>query len=171
MEEFAHRRRGSVIHREHVVGCSGLDLEGASSVTALGVTIYLTDNAGGPYSLLKLGGNSSSILNMSASTEGDFAGVLFWHDCGGTTEECAGLTHNLRGTPGYGMEGLLYFPDSHVYIRGTADAAGGSSDCLMLIANTIEMNGTSGLDVNNACSNFGGLEDIFVADLRLRIVH
>ena len=97
--------------------------------------------------------------------------MLFWHDCGGTAEECAGLTHNLRGTPDYGIEGLLYFPDSDVYVRGTADATGGSSDCLMLIANTIELNGTTGMNLDNGCSNFGGLDDIFVADLSLRLVN
>ena len=155
----------------YIIKDGPLEIAGGAGVTARGVTFYLTDEAGGPYSLVDFKGTSSSFLDMSASTEGDYTGVLFWHDCGGTTEECAGLTHNLRGTPGYGMEGLLYFPDSHVYIRGTADAAGGSSECLMLIANTIEMNGTSGLTVNNACSNFGGLDDIFIADLRLMLVN
>ena len=73
---------------------------------------------------------------------------------------------NSLGASSYG-EATAKYPE----IRGTADAAGGSADCLMIVANTIEMNGTSGLDVNNACSNFGGLDDIFVADLRLRLMH
>ncbi len=100
------------------------------------------------------------------------AGVLFWHECGGApSAACEDLTHNLRGTSGYGMEGLVYLPDSEVYIRGTSDADGGANDCLVLIANTIKMNGTTGLNVNNACADYGGLDDIFVADLRLRLVH
>jgi hypothetical protein len=50
------------------------------------------------------------------------------------------------------MEGLLYFPEAHIYVRGTADAIGDATDCLMLIANTIEFNGTTGINVNNGCS-------------------
>ncbi len=41
----------------------------------------------------------------------------------------------------------------------------------MLIANTIEFNGDTGVNVNNGCSNYNGLDDIFVADLKLRVVH
>ncbi len=41
----------------------------------------------------------------------------------------------------------------------------------MLIANTIGMNGTTGMTLDNGCSNFGGLDDIFVANPNLRLVH
>ncbi len=41
----------------------------------------------------------------------------------------------------------------------------------MRIADTIEMNGTTGMNLDNGCSNFGGLDDIFVANPNLRLEH
>jgi hypothetical protein len=155
----------------YVIKDGPLEIAGGSGVVGEGITFYLTDQPGGPYSLVDFKGTSNTVLDLKAPTDGEYAGVLFWHDCGGTVEECAGLTHNMRGTPGYGMEGLLYFPEAHIYVRGTADAIGDATDCLMLIANTIEFNGTTGINVNNGCSNYNGLDDIFIADLKLRLVH
>ncbi len=155
-----------------------LNFPGNAGVVGEGVTFYLTDS-GDPYSLIDFRGTTNTMLNLSAPEPTYFAetnssislaGVLFWHDCGGTPEDCAAQTHNLRGTSGYGMAGLVYIPESKVYIRGTSDADGGDTDCLVLIANTIQMNGTTGLNVDNTCANYG-LDDMFVADLRLRLVH
>ena len=41
----------------------------------------------------------------------------------------------------------------------------------MRIANTIEKNGTTGMNLDNGCSDFGGLDDIFVANPNLLPEH
>ncbi len=171
---------GTATHADslYIIKDGPLNFPGNAGVVGEGVTFYLKDD-GDPYSLIDFRGTTNTMLNLSAPEPTYFAqadssislaGVLFWHDCGGTPEDCAGQTHNLRGTSGYGMEGLIYVPESKVYIRGTSDADGGDTDCLVLIANTIQMNGTTGLNVDNTCADYG-LDDIFIADLRLRLVH
>jgi hypothetical protein len=169
----------------YVIKDGHLEIPGNAGIVGRGVTFYLTDEDGaaaGDRALIDFKGTSSTFLDLSAPKPEYFpedalasdtlSGVLFWHNCGGAkSEACEDLTHNLRGTPNDGMEGLIYIPDSHVYVRGTADATGGNSQCLVLIANTIELNGTTGLNVDNSCADYGGLDGIFVAELRLRLVH
>ncbi len=126
----------------------------------LGVGFYLT----GTNSVVNFKGTSD--IALKAPTTGPLKGFIFYED----PDNPPTLQHTLRGTSGGGYDGVLYF-QGDVELKGTADSGLGAltSDCTVLIADTVYFNGTTGLDADDSCSDFGGAP-VGVGDLVLRIV-
>ena len=126
----------------------------------LGVGFYLT----GTNSVVNFKGTSN--MALKAPTSGPLEGFIFYEDPDNPPTQL----HTLRGTNSGGYEGVLYF-QGDVELKGTADSGlgGATSDCTMLIADTVYFNGTTGLDADATCSGTGG-PPTGVGDLVLRLV-
>ncbi len=83
--------------------------------------------------------------------------------------------HQFRGTPAGGYQGIMYFPESEVVFKGTADSdlaqADGIGICTILITDTVYFNGTTAFNASaDGCG--GGFEIPPVgAELVMRMVH
>ena len=107
-------------------------------------------------------------VTLSAATIGDLQGFVF----AGDKENPADDAHVMRGTPAGGYEGIIYFPDAAVEIKGNSIAGGDpTSDCLILISDTIYFNGTTGanMTLDNSCGDYAGL-DVFNMTLFYKLV-
>lgn len=117
----------------YVLDGAGLKFSAQSSVVGEGVTFYFTKNSGTADNIsIQAGAN----VTLSASTEGDLAGVLFYHDRGAPTN----VTHNLTGGSSMNLEGILYFPNQGLSFSGGASV---DSTASMMIANTVSFTGHS----------------------------
>jgi hypothetical protein len=71
----------------------------------------------------------------------------------------------LNGGVGSTISGFIYAPTAHVDFTGNS-AASGSGECIRIVANTIEMTGTS--DVSTDCEEeLGGLAMYVERQLRI----
>jgi hypothetical protein len=101
-----------------------------SQLNAPGVTFYLTNGAS-----LKLGGNAA--VNLSAPTQGPFAGLLFF---GSRTNAAASQT--ITGTSDSTLQGAIYMPGSDVQFTGNSSVTNG---CTQVIGRTVTFSGNSSL--------------------------
>jgi hypothetical protein len=118
-----------------------------------GVTIILTtaSASGGTVGTLTLGSNA--VLNLNAPSSGSFAGMVLIQDSNGlptgtTIDNPANAQANATET----LSGLVYFPDTAVTFQGTPVATG--PQCLVLVANTVSLQGNPGF-ATNGCSSIG----------------
>ena len=148
-----------------VVFCGGLKITGASASTVVfagdivisggefeiqasvsidsdinGTGFYLMDAArvnwhGSP------GGDGA--VGLVAQYAGALKDFVFFEDPNSVLPD--GVSHSLRGTPLGAFDGILYFQNSDVEFKGTADALIGITDggCSILIADEIYFNGTT----------------------------
>ena len=106
---------------------AGVTANGVTNVSGSNVTIY--NNSGS----LVING---SVVNLSAPTTGNTAGVLFYQNPADTNAFVA------NGSGG-GYAGMIYFPTSQLTINGTL------SQWLLLVGSTVVING-SGTNVSSA---------------------
>ena len=119
-----------------------------------GVTIILTaPPGGGTVGTVSLGTNANP--NLNAPNTGPFAGMVLIQDSNGlpaadhlpnpdTVSAQANATETLSG--------LVYFPQAAVTFQGTPAATG--PQCLVLVANTVAMQGNPGF-ATSGCSGIG----------------
>jgi Putative Flp pilus-assembly TadE/G-like len=106
---------------------AGVTANGVTNVSGSGVTIY--NNSG---SLIING----SVVNLSAPTTGNTAGVLFY-------QNPADSNAFVANGSGGGYAGMIYFPSSTLTINGTL------SQWLLLVGSNVVING-SGTNVSSA---------------------
>lgn len=124
----------------YVLDGAGLKFSAQSNVAGDGVSFYLTENSGAADNIsIQAGAN----VSLSATTSGDLAGVLFYHDRNSPTN----VTHSLTGGSSMDLEGILYFPSQDLNFSGGTSLDTSAS---MIIANTVSFTGQSHL---------GNLED------------
>ena len=147
---------GDYIIREGALDIGGnIAIDGSS-----GVGFYLQDTG----SVVNFKGTSDMTL-VAQSNGSALDGFIFFEDQKDPQE-----SHTLRGTNGGGYDGVLYF-DGDVEMKGTADAGlGVTSDCTVLIADTIYFNGTTGLDADSSCAGEGPSLPPGVGDMIVRLV-
>jgi hypothetical protein len=118
---------------------SGLKFQAGSTVNGTGVTFYLTSTTGSTCSacLISMNGNPSGTL--SAPTSGSLQGILFFGDRSVTTTGAS----TIQGNSSFSLAGAAYLPHSALTMSG--DATGQQ---IMLIANTVSMNGNVTLSIN-----------------------
>jgi hypothetical protein len=88
-------------------------------------------------------GGSASV-GLYAQDSGPLKDFIFFEDPNSTVEDPN--DHSLRGTPLGAFEGILFFQNSDVEFKGTADALLGvdpDGGCSILIADEIYFNGTT----------------------------
>ena len=95
-------------------------------VTGSGVTIFLGDGVGTQF-------NGTATINLSAPTEGPYAGLLFFGDREGERQ-----SHVFNGGAGSSLTGALYLPAHDVEYAGNFTGADG---CLQVVARTVSWTG------------------------------
>jgi hypothetical protein len=134
---------------------SGATLECTScSNGGAGVTLILTaPSGGGTVGTATLGSNAD--LDLNAPNTGPFAGMVLIQDSNGlpagdSLPNPDDFSMQANGTET--LSGLVYFPDAAVTFQGTPFASG--PQCLVLVANTIGLQGNPSL-ATNGCSSLG----------------
>jgi hypothetical protein len=119
------------------------DVGSQAVVNAQGVTIVLTSRnaASSPRSVAGVDINGGATLNMTASTSGAYAGILFFQDRLATNQ-----IHKINGNAESTLQGAIYFPKSTVEFTGTM---GMTINCIQMVAWRLTFNGTS--NVTNVC--------------------
>lgn len=107
-------------------------------ITGSGVTIFLGDGVGTQF-------NGTATINLSAPTEGPYAGLLFFGAREGERQ-----SHVFNGGAGSSLTGALYLPGHDVEYAGNFTGADG---CLQVVARTVNWTGTA--DIAADCSARG----------------
>jgi len=116
------------------------DLDIKGTVTGEGVVFYIKNGS------VTVNGDAS--LSLTAPTTGEYAGMLFISDAFNTS------SHTFNGNGATDLNGYLYFPKGDLtYIGNNAT----SSNCLRIVANTVEMSGSSTLR-SDCSAELGGRE-------------
>lgn len=93
-----------------------------------GVTIFLLDG-----SSLTMNGNHT--IDLSPPTSGPYAGITIFQGRDNAQEL------KINGSSTSKISGFVYAPNAHIFFAGNSSS--GSSDCVRLVGDTIEMTGTS----------------------------
>ena len=97
--------------------------------------------------------NSLAVLNLNAPSSGTFAGMVLIQDSNGLP---AGTTinspSNAQANSTETLSGLVYFPGTAVTFQGTPAATG--PQCLVLVANTVALQGNPGF-ATSGCPSLG----------------
>ena len=104
----------------------GISMGGQTTITGSGVTIYL--QSGG----VSMAGGAS--INLSAPSSGDWQGILFYQDRANTS------TVTLVGGTNQAMNGVLYFPSSHLTYTGGSDT---TATATTIVSKTLSLVGNS----------------------------
>lgn len=121
------------------------NVSGGGTVRGTGVTLVFTSSTGFNYPTVSISG--SSILQLSAPTSGNFAGIAFYGD----RNMPVGTTFTFSGGTSQNIAGALYLP------RGKITWSGGSSaymGCTRVIGDTIVFSGQASLGAQ--CATVGG---------------
>ena len=129
----------------YIFDASDLTLQSnAASLTGTNVTLIFMN--GGLFRNVNGG-----LINLTAKTSGDYAGVLMYVDRD-TTPVGTNLTFN--GNQNSTMEGVLYFPTVDLKIDGASTT---TSECTHVIGYTVEFTGNAKL-ANTNCEGVGTTE-------------
>ena len=112
-----------------------------------GVAMYI---AGGWVSVA-----NGSVLNLSAQTSGTYKGIAMFGFMSGSTVSFNNANSTSSSTPGFAVNGLLFFPAATMTLTGSSGGSRTFGDCLIMVAKTITMSSGS-LNFGNACSDFSG---------------
>ena len=119
----------------YVIRDGPLTLLGAGAISGQGVTFFLT----GTGAVVNFAALSS--LDLTAPTQGDLAGILFFQD-----PDTAG-THIWLGTSTANLQGVIYFPSGNL-LSQSATRITPQDSCTVLIANSIEFLVNSGVSID-----------------------
>jgi hypothetical protein len=125
-----------------------------SHITGSGVTIYNTfdptshNNSANTFSPININANSS--VNLTATTTGTYAGILFFDDraaptgnnCGNGHQSCA---DNYGGGSSAVYQGTIYDRNNGITLYGNSSL---NAQYTIVVADTISLVGTSGLNDN-----------------------
>jgi hypothetical protein len=114
-----------------------------------GVTIILTSSnaASSPSSIATLNVNGGATINLTASTVGTYAGILFYQD---RRAQDSG-SNTMNGNASSKLQGALYFPSQEIAFSGTS---GMITDCLQLVGLRLTFSGNTSI-ANNCPSGSG----------------
>jgi Flp pilus assembly protein TadG len=124
-----------------------LDLNGFTLSTANGsaVTIVFSGTAGSyTHAPTDNSTGQGGILNVQAPNASSalFPGVAIYQDPSLTT----GVDVTYKGNnPQWDITGAVYLPNSNVQISGDVSQSTNGADCLVMVANTVSVNGTSNI--------------------------
>ena len=106
-----------------------IKLGGNGTLTGLGVTLFLMENA-------SITLNANQVVKLSAPETGPYAGITIYQAKGNTNALL------LNGGSGSTITGFVYAPDAHITFTGNS-AMAGTGECVRVVGDTIEMTGTS----------------------------
>jgi hypothetical protein len=158
-----------VLKGQAAAGANGgkdeFNLRANTAIEGLNVAFYLADAD----IAINWGGSATTDLIGRQYPDDPMNGFLFYAD---TSNEGP---HQFRGTPAGGYQGIMYFPESDVVFKGTADSdlaqADGEGICSILIADTFYFNGTTAFNASSSGCGDGFEIPPVGAQLVLRLVH
>jgi Flp pilus assembly protein TadG len=125
-----------------------LECTTCSTATGAGVTIIFTAGPANTIGAPTMKSNPT-IDNLSAPTSGTYASLLMVQDT------VAGATYTTTakfyGTPGQSLNGLVYTPHSNLDFQGNPSI---TNSCLLVVANTLSLNGNSSLATGGCPATF-----------------
>lgn len=135
----------------YYVDSGTFSLGAQATLNGTGVTIILTSSSAGtnPNSVATLNINGGATVNLSATTTGTYAGVLFYQD----RRALDSGTNQMNGNASSFLQGAFYFPSQELQFSGTA---GMSTDCLQLVSKRVTFIGNS--SVANDCPTNSGAQ-------------
>jgi hypothetical protein len=115
-----------------------IDLKG--DFTCVHCTLVLTNQSTATNATIgTLSSNAQATNNISAPTNGPFAGIAIYQD-----RRSTGQTDKINGGSGSVISGALYFPKDALWINGSGSAA---AMCAMFVGWTLTFTGNSGISV------------------------
>ena len=111
-----------------------IKLGGNGTLTGLGVTIFLMENA-------SITLNANQVIKLSPPETGPYAGITIYQAKGNTNALL------LNGGSGSTITGFIYAPDAHINFTGNS-AMAGAGECVRVVGDTIEMTGTSNVSTD-----------------------
>lgn len=116
----------------YVIYGGGLDARNNSRLTGSAVTIFVVLNG-------SLAINSTAILNLTAPTNGTYAGIVIFES---RSVPLGVASHSIPIAATGRVEGVVYTPRSALQVTGVgSQPANGSAQALALIANTLRLTG------------------------------
>ncbi|PWE18373.1 hypothetical protein DDZ18_01850 [Marinicauda salina] len=130
--------RGDITMEPGVYVVSGdVTANGNSNIVGDGVTIYVRNNG-------RVRMNGTATVDLTAPSSGTYAGVLFFGD----RNNGSAVDAIFNGTADSSLEGVLYFPNQEVMMRGDFN---GSAGCTRVISRWVDVSGNTSFDSN--CAN------------------
>jgi hypothetical protein len=113
----------------------GLTTSGNASMSGSNLTFYNTFNASYSYAPISISGNGS--VNLSATTSGSLAGMLFFQD-----RNAPAGPQSFTGNSNQTLVGALYFPRSQLNYTGNSAS---TIENISIIANKVSFTGNASL--------------------------
>lgn len=131
-------------------------------ITGTNVTIVLTSTtaATNPSSIATVNINGGATVNLTSSTSGDFAGVLFYQD----RRALDSGTNKINGNSSSSYEGGFYFANQEMLFNGTS---GMQTKCIQMVVKRVTFTGNN--NVANQCRTDPGSPKAFTV-VRVRLV-
>lgn len=127
--------QGGLATGEYIIDDGDFNVSAQTVVSGAGVSIFLTaDIADDIGTINKVNGGAD--LTLSAPTEGEYKGILFYQDSRATTSTAAAFTGGAAMT----FDGALYFPNSEITFTGGSSA---DPTCMQIIGKTVSFTGVS----------------------------
>ncbi len=152
-----------------VISGNELDIKASIAISSpdSGVGFYLMDGA-----RINIGGNAGNgDVGLVAQDYGPLKNFVFFEDPNSTLEGLPGNPkHSLRGTPLGAFDGILFFQNSDIEFKGTAEGLLPlvGDDCTILIADEIYFNGNSKFSADSrGCGE--GIPPIGLGELKIRL--
>ncbi len=149
----------------YVIDGGGLDITSQYQVTGTGVMFVLKNGAyikirgGSDINLTAIQASDLIALGVPTDQANELGGMLVFED---RASEGTSL-NDINGNANTVLNGTMYFPVSNVTFQGTARV---TSQCLMIAANTITLEGTT--DMSTFCPS-NSQEDTIVATVGARV--
>lgn len=128
----------------YVIDGGSVSLGAQAVVNGTGVTFILTSAtaASNASSVATLDMNGGAKVNLSATTTGTYAGVLFYQD----RRAAAGTTNSVNGNALSAFQGGFYFASQDLSFSGTS---GMTTDCVQLVSRRVTFIGNT--NIVNVC--------------------
>jgi Flp pilus assembly protein TadG len=143
----------------YIVNGGMLSFGAQANVTCLGCTFILTSSnaVSNPASVADLDFNGGARVNITAPSNGTYAGVLIYQD-----RRAAFGTTLINGGGNMALQGGLYFPARSLEFRGSA---GMNTQCLQMVALRLDFRGDN--SITNNCPANGGYSAFDIWTVRL----
>ena len=126
-----------------------LSIGSQASVSGNGVTFVLSSAtaASNPSSIATLDMNGGATVQLTASTSGVYAGVLFYQD----RRALPGTTNSVNGNSLSALQGGIYFASQDLSFSGKS---GMTTDCIQIVSRRVTFTGNT--SINNVCPSNSG---------------
>ena len=146
----------------YILENGGLSVNGAMTVTGIGVTFFNTYSVPARYGAITI--NGTGLVTLTAPTTGEYAGLLFYQDP--RVEWSASNGSIIAGGASSVYNGIIYFPTTDLtYAGNSSTTAGGTDGYTTLIGYNVTIVGTS--QINADYSSLGGtnpLQNVLFAE-------